>query len=367
MFDNGSTGCAGAVVDDGGRVAVVDPSDLPEMLCATAQSENTLAAQKVLGASMLSQARFQAELERSGDVDRAWRIACNEIAVMLTISRRTAEVHIEIGDALREFLPLTKAAFASGEIDYARVRKIVDGLAGADPDVIAALERGVLASAHRLPPGQLERDIERQLIAYDPDAAAQLRREMLAHRDVRVRPDRCGLAQLQATLSAPEAVQALAAVNELAGGVCVRDPRNVATRRADALVALLHGEDELRCECGTEHCAAERSYHAPRRKPLLRITCDFATLIGLTSHPAHIEGYGAVDPDLVRELAADSTWQALFVDLTAQAVAAAPRRRHRAVALPTPTSARAVESRMMWWEPVTESPHYSIELVGRRA
>ena len=131
MFDNGSTGGVGAVVDDGRPV--VDPLVLPDMLFATAQSENMLAAQKVLGASMLSESRFNAELDVSGDVDKAWRIACNEIAVMLTCSRRTAEVHIEIGDALREFLPLTKAAFAAGELDYARVRKIVVGLTGAAP------------------------------------------------------------------------------------------------------------------------------------------------------------------------------------------------------------------------------------------
>lgn len=131
MFDNGSTGGVGAVVDD--DRPVVDPLVLPGMLFATAQSENMLAAQKVLGASMLSESRFNAELDVSGDVDKAWRIACNEIAVMLTCSRRTAEVHIEIGDALREFLPLTKAAFSAGELDYARVRKIVDGLTGVDP------------------------------------------------------------------------------------------------------------------------------------------------------------------------------------------------------------------------------------------
>ncbi|WP_322000823.1 DUF222 domain-containing protein [Rhodococcus qingshengii] len=339
MFDNGSTGGVGTSVDDGRPV--VDPLVLPDMLFATAQSENMLAAQKVLGASMLSESRFNAELDVSGDVDKAWRIACNEIAVMLTCSRRTAEVHIEIGDALREFLPLTKAAFAAGELDYARVRKIVDGLTGADPEAIAALERRVLASAHRLPPGQLERDIERQLFAYDPDAAAERRRKMLEHRDVRTRADRHGLAQLQATLSATEAVEALGLINEAAGSVCNHDPRNVSTRRADALVALLHGEQGLTCQCGSETCEAvspaARSTASSRRKPLLHIVCDLATLLGLTSDPASIDGYGPIDPDFARELSADSTWQALFVDFRAQAAGNRPRRQHAPTVLPLVT------------------------------
>lgn len=60
---------AEASLDDG-RTAI-DPFVLPDMLFATAQSENMLAAQKVLGASMLSESRFNAELDVSGDVDKA--------------------------------------------------------------------------------------------------------------------------------------------------------------------------------------------------------------------------------------------------------------------------------------------------------
>ncbi|MCJ0906924.1 HNH endonuclease signature motif containing protein [Rhodococcus sp. ARC_M6] len=266
---------------------------------------------------------------------RAWRIACNEISVMLTCSRRTAEVHIEIGDALREFLPATLAAFTAGELDYARVRKIVDGLTGATLEAIAALERSILASAHRLPPGQLERDIDRQLIAFDPGAAAVRREKMLAHRDVRTRADRHGLAQLQATLSAHEAVEAAALITEVANSVCNHDPRDASTRRADALVALVHGEQRLSCQCGRPECSVAGSAIPTRRKPLLHIVCDLAMLLAMSSDPATVAGYGPIDSEYLRELAWDASWQVIFADLHAQVAASRtqkpvpPRRFHR--------------------------------------
>lgn len=55
------------------------------------------------------------------------------------------------------------------------------------------------------------------------------------------------------------------------------------------------------------------------------------------SDPASIDGYGPIDPDFARELAADSTWQALFVDFRAQAAGNRPRRQHAPTVLPLVT------------------------------
>ncbi|MBM4496573.1 hypothetical protein GS426_14940 [Rhodococcus hoagii] len=46
-----------------------------------------------------------------------------------------------------------------------------------------------------------------------------------------------------------------------------------------------------------------------RRKPLVQITVDIATLLGLTASPAYLDGHGPIDPALARTLAEDATWR----------------------------------------------------------
>ena len=46
--------------------------------------------------------------------------------------------------------------------------------------------------------------------------------------------------------------------------------------------------------------------------PLVHITADLETLLGLHNRSAYLHGYGPLDPDTIRALAADSTWQIIF-------------------------------------------------------
>ncbi|MFH5241356.1 HNH endonuclease signature motif containing protein, partial [Antrihabitans spumae] len=104
---------------------------------------------------------------------------------------------------------------------------------------------------------------------------------------------------------------------------CPEDSRSRNARRADGLMALLHGERSLRCDCRSTDCPTRDIDLAPRRGHLAQIVIDAKTLLGLSSDPGHLGDGTPIDADLARILAADATWQAILVELRSAAVAAA--------------------------------------------
>ncbi|HEY5855792.1 MAG TPA: DUF222 domain-containing protein, partial [Aldersonia sp.] len=110
-------------------------------------------------------------------------------------------------------------------------------------------------------------------------------------------------------------------IGEVAATVCAHDPRDTRHRLVDAYLAIMHGEDHLACTCGRRDCTADPTPPS-RRTPLVQITVDAPTLLGLRSEPAYLPGHGPIDPELARELATDATWVPILVELVDLAVAA---------------------------------------------
>ncbi|WP_460869730.1 DUF222 domain-containing protein, partial [Rhodococcus aerolatus] len=105
---------------------------------------------------------------------------------------------------------------------------------------------------------------------------------------------------------------------ELAAGPCARDPRTVAQRRADALLAVMAGHRRLRCTCGHDAClltgdSLDLSHPAPPRpRAEIHVIVAAETLAGAADLPGILRRLGVIDPDTVRRLAADATWRALL-------------------------------------------------------
>ncbi|HEY5853387.1 MAG TPA: SDR family oxidoreductase, partial [Aldersonia sp.] len=106
-------------------------------------------------------------------------------------------------------------------------------------------------------------------------------------------------------------------------------------RLVDAYLAIMQGEDHLTCTCERPDCAADPT-PASRRKPLVQITIDAQTLLGLRSEPAFLPGHGPIDPDLARRLAQDATWQGILTELVDLAVTAGLLTPEQAGSEPTP-------------------------------
>ena len=161
--------------------------------------------------------------------------------------------------------------------------------------------------------GQVARATDRIIAALDPALVIAQRRHAEADRDVVVRPDANGTCSLWGALPAVGGVALEDRLRALATGVCTGDPRTLAQRRADALIALAHGDTFLACGSGSPMCPStttEATHH--RWRPVIQVVVPIETLLGVADLPGVLTRYGITDPHLVRTLTADAHWQRLL-------------------------------------------------------
>lgn len=310
MFDTGG-GVGELAAEDVARDALrfVELSEL-------ARIENSHAARKVLLAGELTLSALERDVAlRGGDIRDCGNEAIAEVSVRLGCSHTMASHFCDLGVDLRLRLPLTRVAFLSGELDYARAWRIHRETTGLQPGTVALLEAEIVSSAKRLAPAALGREIRELIIRASPDEAESDRELAEAECRVRVRP--AGpLSEFTAVVTAEQGQAAWQLVCEMAETVCGKDRRGRQTLLVDAFMALMHGEPALPCTCEKADCPKRGTAAMPsRRKPLVQITVDIATLLGLTASPAHLDGHGPIDPQLARGLAEDATWQAMLTEM----------------------------------------------------
>lgn len=300
------------------------------------------------------------------------RYAPDEIGMALTLSRGTAM--IRLGRSVRLAGPLrsTRVAWEDGRLDEAKVRAIDDATTYLSDEHAAAVQDRVLPRA----PGQglaaLRAALARAVIAVDPHGADERHRKARRDRRVGVGKETEGMASLWALLAAPDAYAAHEWLTRLARGLGTDDPRGLDARRADLLAALLTGRltvtvtdddpdpdpdiepdpdpepgsgphpgthtdggdaEEQSGVGGTgaaaepnalgaapEHRGTAQPPRAPRMgpvspgKPLIEVLVPYSTLTGATHEPCEFVGYGAIPPDMAREIAADAVWRRLVTD-----------------------------------------------------
>ena len=285
-------------------------------LSGLARIENAHAARKVLLAGELTLSALERDVAlRGGDIRDCGNEAIAEVSTRLGCSHTMASHFCDLGVDLRLRLPLTCAAFLAGDLDYARAWRIHRETAGLSPETLALLEGEIVRSALRLAPAALGREIRELIVRASPDEAASDREVAEAECRVRVRP--VGpLSEFTAILTAEQGQAAWQLVCEMADTVCRQDRRGRQILLVDAFVALLHGESALPCTCEKSGCPKVAAASMPsRRKPLVQITVDVATLLGLTASPAYLDGHGPIDPALAQMLAEDATWRAMLTEM----------------------------------------------------
>lgn len=229
------------------------------------------------------------------EVERARRVA-DELSLELRISSRTADARIATAEDLSR-LQGTLEALRAGRIGVGHAYAIRDEAQELSDDHVAAVEDRVLADAERQTPGQLRRRARKAVQSIDPDAATQRRKEAATKRRVRLYPEPDGMATLHVRLPGPVAVAVYNRLNGCAKAAKARgDKRNLDQLRADALVEVLcHGA-------------------GPAAKPLIHIIVRADTLSGHNDQPAQLDGYGPIDAELARRIAATGTWKRLVTD-----------------------------------------------------
>lgn len=349
------TGCPWESLAPGPQLAQTLATIDPARLEASERVSYLAASEKLAGWVHVVQARAlvavsdaikEATAGERGSTSMHQSWVADEIAAALHIAPRTATVRANAGAAVVRDWPVLGDEIASGRLTVAQAREIYEGIAvlsgtldefGEDLSDVAV--RDLIRIARDLPPARLRERVARMVTSLDPAAAARRReRAERDHTDVTIWAEPDGMACLAARGPALDAVAVRelidARAKALRAHAVAGDARSLGQWRHAALLAAFglapvgrtsvqqddgdrpHGDtasNDETCVSGNNtvgndvSCEGGASSAGPARAQI-RVTVPLTTLLGLTDTPGELDGYGPLDPDLVRALAADAEW-----------------------------------------------------------
>ncbi len=335
----------------------------PDGLDDAALVESAAAWERLAAWAHLGAALSAGELSRRASMNPRWArpvpartcVAGDELAMRLGWSRPAAARLVRDGRALAaELLPVADAVRA-GLLDTPKLRVLTDRLHDRAYQLSWPVLEQVLPEVPLRTPTQLASDVDRALLAGDPEDAAVRLPRALATRHVchpRRLPD--GMAGLWAVLPADDAARVDATLEATARAArALGDQRTLDQLRADVFSGLATGdallagavlqdggvasletaEDEAlpgRATVGGDGPPAGR--RAPGiRVPKIRVdvTIALSTLMGLDDLPGELAGLGPIPAEQARALAAGGVWRRLVTDPLTGAVLDVGRARYR--------------------------------------
>ena len=241
----------------------------------------------------------------STDLELATRAFVAELATALGVHERTSGSMVADAQRLQS-LPETLAALASGSIGLAHARTIIDATQGMPQPLVDEFEVTALDRAARMTNASLRRSLRglRERLLQEPLEHRQARNAL--DRRVCLEPEPDGMAWLSFFLEGERATAIRARLDALAGASV--DERTTAQRALDIAADLLLGNHVV----GGDVDAGNRSVGGPSdgRPPLgvviprVYVTVPLMTLLGHSDEPAELDGYGPIDAETARELAA---------------------------------------------------------------
>lgn len=317
-------------------------------------------------------------------------VAGEELAMRIGCSRMAARELISLGQAFEGPLSPTGDAMARGEIDLPKARTILKHLENSPGQTAWGVQEVVLAGAATRTPTQLAGDLQRALIAIDPEEAETRRQRAVETRRVcrpRALPD--GMAGIWAVLPAPHAVQVDSGLDSLARSLrSSGDARTLDQLRADIFAnTLLHqqlleqrpdtttaapraelgkaprplgslpthasaasaasaandnadnasgarsdsgsgGSDDGASGAAEVVCGVRNGRSAGARV-VVNVTVPLSTLLGVDDQPGELDGYGAITAHAARELAVEGEWRRIVTDPLTGSALDVGRTRYR--------------------------------------
>ena len=241
-----------------------------------------------------------------GERDLATRSFVAELATTVGVHEASASRLVAEAERLTGPRSATLAALEVGELALTQVRSVLELTSGLPAEVADAVE-GVACEAASAAASsgtvatnsELRRRMRRARERMHPEPLADRRARAVAERRVCVEPAPDGMAWLSLFLEAERAIAIDHRLDVLAARAASGDPRTPAQRAADLAGDLLLGgvlADDDRTRSGMAGTGAV----APR----INVTVPVLTLLGLDDEPADLEGYGPIDADTARRLAA---------------------------------------------------------------
>ncbi|HSV65963.1 MAG TPA: DUF222 domain-containing protein [Mycobacteriales bacterium] len=303
MFDSSSPDRALAAVVAAG----VDGLDADQCLNAIHDLERVSAVVEAWKARLYT--RFAEVRVKEGPLAE---FPAEEIALELGITSNAAGNRLYLAESLVERLPGTLAALERGEIDLYKARVLEELTHPLSPEAARAVEEKVLARAPEQTAPQLRQAVRRAVLRVDPDGARARHEQRTAERKVVEYPVEDGMAEVTATVTAPEATAIYQRLDTLAR-MC-SDDRTMDQRRADVFVDLLLGK---------------ACYDTSATAATVLVTVAATTLAGADDKPGELAGYGPISAAMARELAADGTWRRLLTDPATGALLEYGRKTYR--------------------------------------
>jgi len=305
-----------------------------DLLSTVESTERIIGASMALRAARIDQLRlwseamtatseagaFSSGASVAGTSPRGWTAVVRgrrelvfELASALRIPERTAERLIWESSRIVHDLLETNTALRDGEISYRHAQVMIDQTATLPDEASAEFERELLPFAKILTVAKFAAVARKKRESLHPESFTERHTAAVEERRVWVDPREDGMAFLTAQLSAEVALAAYDRLTEIAmAQKSPDDARTLAQRRADAMSDLLIDGDTCGVAPGGAGAAdgagagsaREGTGHGVRAKVL--VTVPVLTLLGREGTPANLEGYGPIDPEVARQLAAEA-------------------------------------------------------------
>ncbi|HLQ56951.1 MAG TPA: hypothetical protein VK162_22100 [Streptosporangiaceae bacterium] len=344
-------GFADDAVGDG--LGALSDDELIGVLCAARRLASWSASVELGAVSQLA-ARRDAHAAAIRDSRQADHVA-DEVAVALRLTCRAADKLLGLAAGVRR-LPAVAAALAAGRVDVPKAIVFCDELAGLNDVQAAAVADVTIGDAAGLTTGELHAVLHREVLAADPEAARKRRKR--AQKDARVEAwaESRGTAALAGrdlppadVLAADKRIDATARALKTAGAEGTLEQLRakvfIALLTSQPLYTLLPGNQDSHRDGdsgggnghdgrpgeGNDDAPGDENGSGGARRPgpgsgpsggapgstwpagpglppgltgSVNLTIPLTTWLGLTSSPGEAAGYGPLDPDTSRGLAA---------------------------------------------------------------
>jgi len=259
-----------------------------------------------------------------------------ELAAALRIPERTVEGLLDEAQGLSESLPATMTALAEGDISYRYAAAMLEQARSLPEAARAGFEEELLPDAQELTVSKFSRKARRQRERLHPVSIGERHTAAVAERRVWVQLLDDGMADLTARLSAEAALAAYNRLTQIAQEQkSPEDDRHMGQKRADAFADLLLSGDTCTAAEAGEQLLSDIDGRTHRDvghgiRPEVSVTVPVMTLLGHTHEPGELNGYGPIDPDTARRLAARApSFVRILVHPVTSAILDVDRKRYR--------------------------------------
>ncbi len=294
---------------------VAGPASLVEAIESTHRQESALVARRLAAVAALLRHRVataeRPERPREFAAIDGFEQTAAEVAAAMNLSPVAASYVVSYAEALDTRLPSVAALLANGRTDWRTARLIISRTdLVTDEKLIAEIDQSLaerIGNWHGWSKQRIINAVDATVRTTDPDAARERRLAAQGDRHIGISTKDDGMAEIYGSVAATAATAFDRRLSQLAKQVCPADPRTLDHRRADALAALAEGRG-LACACGRPECPNRTGDHGPGRgtgaQVVINVVASDRTVHADGAEPGYLEGYGVIDAEQVRQLAA---------------------------------------------------------------